>query len=184
MSTSFSLKAYTQPTQLKNTGLQILGGFCGLVAASAIHKKINPTEGLLPPLAMFGMGAVGLHHYNVKPSKDAVSTMLKALAVGVAVFGGIKSAGIGVNKLSTMSGLGRLGGFLSPATFEKIKNILPTINGMGEIPSYTNDPMASMMGLSNYYTNNYYEPEPPNTVLTARPINGNVEAVDVMAEVL
>lgn len=185
MSTSFSLKAYTNPTVLKQVGLQILGGTGGLVIANQIDKRMNAQKGLAVPLALFAGGVAGIVYYLVNPPKSTnkLGSFLQGTSVGAAVVGGLKSIQYGTDKLSTMSGLGRLRGFISPELYEKFKVNFPTINGIGEVPSYTNDPMASMMGLGNYYSNNYYEPEPPNSVLTARPINGNVEAIDVMSEV-
>ncbi|KAB2915139.1 MAG: hypothetical protein F9K23_11635 [Bacteroidetes bacterium] len=185
MSTSTSLKAYTNPTVLKQVGLQILGGTSGLVIANQIDKRMNAQKGLAVPLAILAGGVAGIVYYFVNPPKstDKLGSFLQGTSVGAAVVGGLKSMQYGVEKLSIMSGLGRLRGFISPELLEKFKATMPTINGMGEVPSYNNDPMASMMGLGNYYTTNYYEPEPSNNVLTAKPINGYVEAIDVMSEV-
>ncbi len=185
MSTSLSLKAYTNPTVLAKAGMQILGGTTGLVVANLANKKANAQQGFLIPLTLFIGGAGGLLHFIVKPPKTKLGQFLQGTAVGATVVGGLKSIEYGTTQLS-MNGLGRLRGFIPPEAVEKFKAIFPTINGMGELPpmSYGTDPMASMMGLGNYYSNNYYEPDPPSTVLTARPINGTVEAVDVISQVL
>ncbi len=174
----FSLKKYTEKASLIKTGAQAAGGLGGLITASVVNKKLNPTQGVLVPAAAFVVGLLGVHHFNVNPpkEKDTLMRVVQGAAVGTAIFGGLKTAEYGLAKLSKAGTSGM--GFLPAGTVDKIRSLIPTINGMGEAnPSgYYNDPMASMMGINN---SDYYLPS-----YNAVPVNGMVEGEFQVAEVL
>lgn len=178
MSNTSSLKKYTAKAALKKTGLQVAGGLGGLITASVVNKKMNPTQGILVPAAAFVVGLLGMHHFNVNPPKesDTVMRLAQGAAAGTAIFGGLKTAEYGLAKLSSQGTSGM--GFLPAGTVDKIRSLIPTINGMGEAnPSgYYNDPMASMMGINSpdFYLPSY----------NAVPVNGMVEGEFQVAEVL
>lgn len=179
----FSLKKYTALPALKRTGLQAAGGLGGLGIAYAIDKSANAQKGWVIPAVLFGIGLTGLHYFNVNPPKESETLLQLAQggSAGAAMYGGLRTVQYGLPKI-TMGGMNGLRGFIPKPLAEKIARHLPTFSGMGEVnrPSgYQDDPMASMMGAQN----NYYN-EQSSGALPAIPINGNVEADNVVAEVL
>ncbi len=180
----FSLKKYTALPALKRTGLQAAGGLGGLGIAYAIDKSANAQKGWVIPAVLFGLGLTGLHYFNVNPPKESETLLQLAqgTSAGAAMYGGLRTIQYGLPKI-TANGMNGLRGFIPKPLAEKIALHLPTFNGIGDVarPSgYYDDPMASMMGAQN---NTYYQ-EPSSGALPAVPINGNVEAENVVAEVL
>lgn len=178
------LKKYIASPVLKKTGLQAAGGLGGLGIAYAIDKSANTQKGWVIPAVIFGLGLTGLHYFNVNPPKESETLLQLAqgTSAGAAMFGGLRTVQYGLPKI-TMDGMNGLRGIIPKPLADKIAQHLPTFSGMGEIkrPSgYYDDPMASMMGAQN---NTYYS-EPSSGALPAVPINGNVEAENVVAEVL
>ncbi|KAB2914904.1 MAG: hypothetical protein F9K23_12305 [Bacteroidetes bacterium] len=178
------LKKYIASPVLKKTSLQAAGGLGGLSIAYAVDRTANAQKGWIIPTIMLGLGLTGLHYFNVNPPKESETLLQLAqgTSAGVAMYGGLRTFEYGLPKI-TANGMNGLRGFIPKPIAEKIARYLPTFNGMGEVkrPSgYYDDPMASMMGTQN---NTYYQ-EPSSGALPAVPINGNVEAENVVAEVL